>query len=110
MAARKKSRTPRSKPKTKERLRIDRSYLVALGGRIESLIHEQGYKSAYDFWIEKSDGLFSRASLNFILNGEKDVRITTLRILAECLDISVDELLRFHDPSPRYRATNETLS
>ena len=92
----------RSKPKEKERQKIDRAFLKGLGRRIHGLILERGYLSPYEFWVEKSDGLFSRASLNFILNGEKDVRITSLRILAQCLDIPLDELLKFPDRAPPY--------
>ena len=104
-----KSRTPRSKAKSKERKRIDRAYLRALGIRLETLIYDKGFKSPYDFWVEKSDGLFSRATLNCILRGEKDARISTLRILAECLGIAIDELLRFRDPAPSYKSKDDNL-
>jgi hypothetical protein len=107
MKPKKPKRTPRSKPKDKIRARIDRTYLKGLGRRIEALIIAKGYLSSYEFWVEKSDGLFSRASLNFIVNGQKDVRITTLRIIAQCLDISLDELLKFSDRAPRYPPGDE---
>lgn len=69
-------------------------YCIALGKRISALIYAKGYSSPYSFWLEHGDDGLSRSSLNYILNGKSDPKLSTLRRIAEGLDIDVYELLK----------------
>jgi hypothetical protein len=73
---------------------IQQKYLLDLGKRIETLIILGGYHSVYDFWIQKCDesGL-ARSTLNYIVAGQTDPKITTLKMIADCLEISMNQLL-----------------
>ncbi|MBK9294841.1 MAG: helix-turn-helix transcriptional regulator [Oligoflexia bacterium] len=74
----------------------DKKWLKKLGLRIESLIKAKGYKSQYAFWIHSGIGdCISRSTLNAIINGHYDVKVTTLKILAKQLGTTVDSLLKF---------------
>lgn len=77
-----------------KRDREDAKWLKALGSHLKSLIKEK-YDSPYEFWIESLGDSVSRSTMNFILNGEVDVKATTLRKLAESLEIDPKELLNF---------------
>lgn len=67
----------------------------ALGKRIEREIEKRGYASPYEFWIEKAGDEISRASLNYIIAGKTDVKITTLMTIAKLLKIKTKDLLDF---------------
>lgn len=95
------------KTRKKEREKIDQIFLKSLGQHIAKLIKSKGYISPYEFWIERADDLFSRTGLHYTLTGQKDVKITTLRAIAEALEISLDELLKFQDKAPPYSKTDE---
>lgn len=73
----------------------DALWLEALGKHINKLIIDRGYKSPYEFWIHALGDEVSRASLNYILNGQVDPKITTLKKLAESLDLDPQEILNF---------------
>lgn len=77
------------------RSKDDEKWLAALGVRLGKLIEQKGYKSVYDFWIQAVGDEVSRASLNYILNGKVDVKISTLRKLADGLEIDLKTLLDF---------------
>lgn len=85
----------------KDKARIDELFLKALGNRINGLILKK-YNSIYQFWVERSENLISRAGLNYILHGQREPKITTLRLIAEALDMTLDDLLDFDDPAPPY--------
>ncbi len=71
----------RSKPES------ENLFLRKLGKHIESIILERGYNSAYDFWVRKASDHISRAALNYLLAGETDPKISTLRLLARLLNV-----------------------
>jgi hypothetical protein len=73
----------------------DEAYLRAFGQHIASLIQKKGYTSVYDFWIRRAGDKLSRASLNYIVTGQTDAKMLTLRTLAKLLKIDPKELLDF---------------
>lgn len=73
----------------------DDKWLEALGGHIQTLISKKGYKSPYEFWVQEIGDEVSRSTLNYILNGKVDVKITTLRKIAGALGVSVKDMLNF---------------
>ncbi len=73
----------------------DERWLKALGKHVGKLIEQKGYRSPYEFWIEKAGDQISRAALNYILNGKKDPKATTLRTLATLLEVSMVDLFTF---------------
>ena len=75
--------------------RGDDQFLKKLGLRISHEIRQCGYKSAYQFWIEKADGQFSRTTLTYILSGRMDAKITTLRVIARLLKTDVSAFFDF---------------
>lgn len=76
-------------PRSKE----DSKWLKALGQHLEKVIKKKGYSSPYEFWIN-SDIEISRATLNYVLKGEMDVKATTLKKIAAALELDVEDLLR----------------
>jgi hypothetical protein len=62
-------------------------YNRELGVHVEALIKTGGYKSIYDFWINRAGDHISRASLNYLVAGRGDPKLSTLRIVAELLEI-----------------------
>lgn len=70
-------------------------WLIALGQHLAKLIEEKGYSSPYEFWVEAGEETISRGNLHNILNGNFDIKITTLRKFASLLDIKLTELLDF---------------
>ena len=75
--------------------KIDEKWLKNLGHHVEKLIKKGGYSSPYHFWIEKAGDHLSRSALNYIVNGSKDPKATTIRVLAELLGVSPAEILNF---------------
>ncbi len=73
----------------------DKRWLEALGSHLDKLILQNGYKSPYEFWIEEAGDHLSRATLNYILNGEVDLKITTLRKFATLLEVEPKDILNF---------------
>jgi hypothetical protein len=73
----------------------DKQKLKSFGRHVQKLIAARGYKSAYDFWIRKAGDELSRASLNYIVSGQKEPKLLTLVTLARLLGIKLEELVRF---------------
>ena len=71
----------------------DEIFLKKVGQRIAEIISQKGYDSPYDFWIQKADGQFSRQTLNYILTGRKDPKLTTLRAIARLLKVDLKTFL-----------------
>lgn len=78
----------------KRRGKTDERYFSALGKRVELLISKKGYKSPYAFWLEHGEDGLSRSNLNYLINGKSDPKISTLRRIAEGLEIELSELLK----------------
>jgi transcriptional regulator with XRE-family HTH domain len=74
----------------------DSIFLRQLGKHIENLILDQGYQSAYDFWVKKASSTMSRATLNYVLAGETDPKISTLRAIADLLGVSPQDVFDFN--------------
>ena len=77
------------------RSKEDEKWLKGLGSNIEKLIKQKGYDSPYNFWIEAVGDDISRSALNYILNGRVDVKVTTIRKLANALGVEPAQLLKF---------------
>ena len=71
------------------------AYLKALGHHIERVIEKKGYKSPYDFWVNKAGDDLSRAALNYIVAGQSDIKILTIKTLARLLNVKPRDLLDF---------------
>ena len=71
----------------------DELFLKKVGHRVGEIIRQKGYDSPYDFWIQKADGQFSRQTLNYILTGKMDPKLTTLRAIAMLLKVDVTDFL-----------------
>jgi len=84
----------------------DKTYLKRLGLRISLEIEAQGFSSPYDFWIKRAEGKISRTTLNYILNGKIDAKITTLKAIAKLLKLKPHQLIDLRSlpkPNPRSR-------
>ncbi len=81
--------------KRRGKTKLEENFQKQLGKRIESEIKKMGYASPYEFWIEKAGDHISRATLNYIINGQSDVKITTLKTLARLLKVKTRDLLDF---------------
>ena len=75
----------------------DQRWLKELGVHIADLIKKQGFQSPYDFWVNAVGDQISRTTLNYILNGEVDVRVTTLRKIARALKVKQQDILGFKE-------------
>lgn len=73
--------------------KADELWQKGFAKRLRQLIHQKGYVSAYDFWVQECGEEISRANLDNILNGRVDPKISTIRKLARGLKISLAELL-----------------
>lgn len=81
--------------KRRKKQKTDEQFQKNLGKRIEAQIKLKGFKSIYDFWIQKAGDNISRAGLNYIVSGKTDIKITTLRMIARLLDVKTKDLLDF---------------
>ena len=71
----------------------DKRFLRELGKKIEKMIiEEHGYRSLDAFSLEHHD-LIAKPTLYQICAGERDMKISTLRGLAEALEIPLTLLL-----------------
>jgi len=75
----------------------DREWLQRLGKNLDDLIKKKGYKSPYDFWVNKAGDHLSRSALNYVLTGKTDPKATTLRILARLLDVKPSKIVDLDD-------------
>ena len=78
----------------KSKSKKDDEWLKEFGRGLEQLILSRGYNSVYDFWKQVGHKYMSRASLNYIVAGEVDPRISTVKILTNILRIDNHELKR----------------
>lgn len=62
-------------------------YNRTLGLHVQELIKSKGYKSVYDFWVNRAGDEVSRATLNYLTAGKGDPKLSTLRLVAELLEI-----------------------
>jgi len=81
--------------KRRGKTKSEENFQKELGKRLEKEIKKSGYSSPYEFWIEKAGDHVSRATLNYILTGKTDVKITTLMTLAKLLKVKTKDLLDF---------------
>ncbi len=77
----------------------DERWLRALGKHIETLIKDTGYHSVYDFWIQRAGDHISRASLNYIVSGTTDPKISTLKVIARLLRVPMAKMFEFDEKS-----------
>ena len=71
----------------------DKTFFRRLGDRVSRMIlEEQGYQSLDAFALEHHD-LISKPSLYAIAEGERDMKVSTLRGLAQALEISLERLI-----------------
>ena len=71
----------------------DRQFLKRLGQRIEKIIiEERGYSSLDAFSLEHHD-LITKPTLYHICQGKRDMKVSTLRGLAEAIGVRVGQLL-----------------
>lgn len=78
----------------KRKGKTDNKFFESLGRRVSALIAEKGYKSPYAFWLEHGDEGLSRSNLNYLLSGKTDPKVSTLRRIAEGLEIDLHELFK----------------
>lgn len=72
---------------------IDKTFLIKFGKYIEHLIiKEQGYRSLDAFALENHDKI-TKPTLYQICAGERDMKLSTLRKLANALGIKAATLL-----------------
>ena len=76
----------------KSKSKKDDDWLKGFGKRLEELILRRGYKSIYDFWQKEGHKYISRASLNYIVTGKVDPRISTIKTLVQVLGVDKNEL------------------
>ena len=77
--------------------KADQEWLRQFGRNPAGLIERRGFKSPYDFWINKAGDHLSRAALNYILAGRTDPKATTVRALARLLGVKPSKLLDFDE-------------
>lgn len=71
----------------------EKAFLV-LGKKIRNIIlNDLGYKSLDSFALEHHD-IIAKPTLYAICDGERDFQFSTLLRLAECLDVSIQELIK----------------
>ena len=73
----------------------EEQFQKALGERIKLEIKKKGFASPYQFWVEKAGEHISRATLNYVLAGKTEIKITTLRMVAKLLGVKTRDLLDF---------------
>lgn len=66
----------------------------SVGENIKRLIKQNGYTSIDDFWSQKAQSHVSRSALHYIVNGDRDPRLSTLQRIAKLLDVEVGQLIK----------------
>jgi transcriptional regulator with XRE-family HTH domain len=79
----------------------DNKRLAEFGKHLEGIIYRQGYASVYDFWIRRAGDDISRAALNLFVKGEREPKLFTLLLLAELLEVTPQQLLKFGEQKKR---------
>ena len=75
----------------KSKSKKDDEWLRAFGKRLEKLILSRGYNSVYDFWKQEGRKYMSRASLNYMVAGKVDPKLSTVRMVLNSLSFSAAE-------------------
>lgn len=79
---------------TKKLKSDEKAFLKKLGKRIEKIIlKDLGYSSLDAFSLEYSDEI-AKPTLYQICQGKRDMKLSTLRGLAQSLDLKLEDLLR----------------
>lgn len=79
---------------TKKKRTTDREFLARLGERVERIIlKDLGYTSLDAFSLEHHD-LIAKGTLYEICQGKRDMKLVTLRRLAESLKLSLTDLVK----------------
>ncbi len=79
---------------TRKKKASDQEFLLRLGRRIELMIlNERKYKSLDAFALEHHDQI-AKPTLYQICDGERDMKISTLRAIARALEISLEDLVK----------------
>lgn len=81
---------PKNQPK-----KTANAWQQQLGEHIEKLILSKGYISIYDFWIQAIGDDISRSTLGYIIKAKVDVRASTLKKIADALEIEPKDLFDF---------------
>jgi hypothetical protein len=81
--------------KRRGKTKADEAYLKALGQNVLRLMKKKGYDTPYDFWIKRAGDEISRASLNYIVTGRGDPKMTTIKALAKLLGVKPKDILDF---------------
>jgi hypothetical protein len=78
---------------TKQLRKSDKQFLAELGDRVKRIIlRDMGYCSLDAFSLEHHD-LIAKPTLYQIADGKRDMKLSTLRRLADTLGISLKELI-----------------
>lgn len=77
----------------KTRVNAHSVFLKNIGKKVESEIIKAGYSSVYEFWVEKAGDHMSRSALNYIVRGKTEVRITSLKVIADLLEKNIKDFL-----------------
>jgi hypothetical protein len=79
---------------TRKLSRSDKAFQERLGQRVRRLIlEEKGYSSLDAFSLEHHD-VIAKPTLYQLCDGERDLKLSTLRGLARALDLPLTDLLR----------------
>ena len=73
----------------------DSLWLKRLGIHIDALIRKKGYESPYDFWVRRIGDDISRTTLNHVLTGKYDPKASTLKKIADHLNLKLSDLVDF---------------
>lgn len=75
--------------------------LKEFGEHLKTLIRRRGYKSAYDFWIERAGDDISRMTLHYIITGQREPKLFTLILLMDLLEVTPQEFFNFGERKKR---------
>ncbi|MFP5458500.1 MAG: helix-turn-helix domain-containing protein [Bacteriovoracia bacterium] len=79
---------------TKKLTKADQLFLKRLGEKIRTIIiREKGYSSLDAFALEHHDDI-AKGTLYEVCEGQRDMKISTLRGLCRALDLTVEDLIR----------------
>lgn len=79
---------------TKKLTKADQLYLKRLGEKIRAIIlNERGYSSLDAFSLEHHEHI-AKGTLYEICDGQRDMKISTLRGLSRALEMTFEDLIR----------------
>ena len=81
----------------KKRRLNPQSQAKVFGEHLEKLIERKGFASPYEFWIHQAGDSISRSALNYLINGSREPKLSTLILLMNLLDASPKEMFEFID-------------